>query len=136
MTFLEKQNCFWTLINSVSTLNIKEIINPEYKFTYILNYNLISNHEFKKIDLRNGFINDSLFSNCYTNILMESNKIRFEDLDFLAKKPINLLQTNSLLPEYLNYNEMKLELFLNLINKKTDWKYYIELSAYNRDTEI
>ncbi len=138
LKFIPKAMSYWFKQPGLSTLLYKEILDRRFKFTYIINYELISNYELFNTKIENISPCMLLASNCRTNLLFDTEDLLGENkFDFLMKKPLSILQTNCVLPEYINFSEKPLELCLNLLSKnKLDWGIYSELSLYTRDVEI
>ncbi len=134
--YIESKKYFWMLLEEISSCELQKILSIDFSYMYLLNYCLVPNYERVNASINKIDLESCLISNCFSNVLIEKRNISSNFISFLKERSFNLLLTNDLIPDYLNYNEKKVDDFLMILNKQCDWKMYVELSTYNRNTEF
>lgn len=138
LKYIDKLGCYWFLTDVLFSSNYKILLDDEFRFTYFLNFQLVSNYEFQDVVLKDFKPDILTISNCKTNLLFNTKDLLTNSNDeFLIKSPLTILQTNFLLPGYVDFAEKSKEICLSIFKKnKFDWGIYTELSAYSRVVEV
>lgn len=137
--YIPRLNCYSLIIECISCEDISRIISLDYKYFYFISYGLVSNFDEIEIKIPSKLDSKLVIQNCNTNLIFE-NSIQIKDSlkhIFFKNRPINLLEVNVKLPYYIDFNIKNTDLCLKLLTQNNiDWGLYVELSAYNRNTEF
>ncbi|MFN5308252.1 MAG: hypothetical protein ACK5C0_02215 [Candidatus Kapaibacterium sp.] len=135
--FVDKLSCFGAVLPNISTEDLRKILCEEYRFTYCINFNLVPNYKNEDILLQSQNSYRLSISNCYTNIIFNTEELLSNEIELFLNTPITILQTNEYLPDFIDFYTKNHDLMIRIMTKNNfDWGIFCDISAYNRDVEV